>query len=803
MLGFVLYLAACGLLTGSEAMYQTFTSPGEVNISSCPITYFGQRYEKVFVSLKANTFAFCFTDAFSPGSSNNCILMSGGPADRGELEVFSRVIPFGSGVHKLLPDLESVGECVNVIALKDNKEAEIQQVELGNFGSQAILGIKTFTGYPNSAVDAVSQVNGQTVSSETFQTAETINGVITDISGCRLSGVVYKTNTTDVPNTCSTVVCGPSGVARVVSKCGPMQRCQGGRCVQSSTCTVAASAVIDFSGRVHTVPDRCGYTLLSPGSIPGLKVHGLFKERRRADVSFLDRVVLKLDKGSVEVVLEQGRVKLNGKVLELNATAQEFSGVELSKDQMGATAKVSSSSHAVTVFFDGDKALIQITGPKGTVQGLCGDNSGDFSGEKASEYSSSGCEVQHTDPADTNVDCGAATKWCNLLKQAPFSACNVHIDPEPFITACNKTLCEYPAVDGLKCKSLETYAMLCGRTGNVTLEDWRKKTGCSAQPSCQDKVCSDHEFCGELHIGGRPRCLCRAIFASKYRSENSYGEPTVCEHKSATVKLASCLLAEHGIDSSVLHLNDQTCRGEKDEETHMVKFHFDNRNTCGTVVQANDSRVIYKNTIMTQNVSTHGSIYRHDHMHVDFSCYYNQPDVKSMAVKLKHSAVDQHITSGAWSYNLTMKGYIDPQLSTPIESSTGIDLDERIWVELKTEGLDENLVHVVTQSCWATEQPSPDGTLRYNLIVNGCPNPADDTVRVENNGKTTHNQFSFNSFQFSGSTGDVYLHCKVQLCVKEGNNCEPTCHRSGRWRRSIMSGSNDENPALISMAWTS
>ena len=67
---------------------------------------------------------------------------------------------------------------------------------------------------------------------------------------------------------------------------------------------------------------------------------------------------------------------------------------------------------------------------------------------------------------------------CNLLKQAPFTACNKHVDPEPFITACTRTLCKYPAVDGLKCQSLEAYARACSHQSNVTVKNWRKKTKC-------------------------------------------------------------------------------------------------------------------------------------------------------------------------------------------------------------------------------------------------------------------------------------------------------------------------------------
>ncbi|CAK6968421.1 alpha-tectorin-like, partial [Scomber scombrus] len=59
------------------------------------------------------------------------------------------------------------------------------------------------------------------------------------------------------------------------------------------------------------------------------------------------------------------------------------------------------------------------------------------------------------------------------------------------------------------------------------------------------------------------------------------------------------------------------------------------------------------------------------------------------------------------------------------------------------------------------------------LVLSSCPSSADKTVKVEGNGLGTSNYFSFNMFQFSGKDGDVYLHCKLNLCVKKGNTCTP------------------------------
>uniref|UniRef100_A0A8D3ACZ4 ZP domain-containing protein n=1 Tax=Scophthalmus maximus TaxID=52904 RepID=A0A8D3ACZ4_SCOMX len=728
----------------SAATSQNFSSSGEMNITSCPITYYGQMYEKVYVNSQQSEVRIFYGDLFCP------VLFG----------VFSR------SWSEFTPLLNRL--CVLSISC-----CQIEQVELGNFGTQAILAIKTYSGYTH--VDVVSIMYME-------------------------AGEVYKTNTTvRYPNICSTVTCDVSGVATAISDCGPLEHCDGnGSCVLNHMCTATGSTVIDFAGRVHSVQDRCGYTLFRSSLIPGFQVLGMFQERRRRDVSFMERVMLELASG-VQISLEQG-----SRVLVSHLLPQSLH-VELSKDQSGVTAKISAFNYTASVLFDGSTALIHMKGPRGThVHGLCGNPSRTLSEEKVSEQSPTGCETQYVDLVDPTINCNATTKWCNLLKQAPFTACNMYIDPEPFIAACTQMLCNYPPVDGLKCQFLEAYIRSCSIHHNITVEGWKSQTGCSAfrQDSCQDRFCSDHEFCGVRSYSGQTGCICRAIFASKYQSTSSFGEPTACAHKAASLTLAKCLLEDKAIDFSVLHLNDEACKGEMDNKTHMVTFNFDSNNPCGTVVMANNSQIIYKNTIMTRNSSTFDMINRHNPVHIDFSCFYSKPDIKNLGFKLKDSSVTQRIASGEWIYNLTMKAYSSPETNEAFQVKDDVQVDQKIWVKLKTEGLDDKMVVAVTDSCWATDQPAETGTLRYDLIINGCPNPADSTVKVEDNGWGTSNSFSFNTFQFIGTNGQVFLHCKVELCVRKGNVCIPRCGQAERRRRSALSKNKDENPALIQLAWT-
>ncbi|XP_029300270.1 kielin/chordin-like protein [Cottoperca gobio] len=260
-----------------------------------------------------------------------------------------------------------------------------------------------------------------------------------------------------------------------------MQSCLGNNmCTDSVVCTVTGSTVIDFFHRALPVPDRCTYTLMKPQGSSEFTLLAAFQERRRKDVPLLDHLILLLPGPSAKLYLEQGgRVRMDEETLTLNSTAQTFHGVELSKDQTGVTATLPFSN--MTLFFDGNTVHVQ--GPTEAFEGLCGNPTSFNSiftlvGQKSSLFSQQSCQIQHNDTVDNSVNCNCSTEHCQLMRQAPFTACHSYIDPEPYITACTDTLCKYPSVDNMKCQFVEAYAKSCILRNNVTLEGWRALTGC-------------------------------------------------------------------------------------------------------------------------------------------------------------------------------------------------------------------------------------------------------------------------------------------------------------------------------------
>uniref|UniRef100_A0A3P8QCW1 ZP domain-containing protein n=1 Tax=Astatotilapia calliptera TaxID=8154 RepID=A0A3P8QCW1_ASTCA len=734
-------LCLCALIALTSA--QTFTESSVVNISSCPITYYGQQYEQLYVNITSGNVTVCFNGFFSPETGGDCIV---------ERSLGAEQFYYYIMLQPSTADVDYVRQYFPTI-----------QNSLERYFLISFPHVSVFLYHIVKSDWCQMYRPGTVISSE--------------------------------PQTCFSFTCNETAVLNT-SSCGALERCQGnGICVLdtmlASTCTVTGPTVIDVHGQINSIQDRCAYSLFSTPSLPDFHVLGNFRDRRRKDVSFLDSVTLRV--GGHYIHLEQGgRVQLDDSTLTLSSSPQLVHGVQLSKDQTGVTAEL--SNLIISVFFDGNTAQIHLEGPAGSsVEGLCGNSSSSLSDLRLSEYSSTSCEMQYSEPADTTIDCTSVTE----RREAPFSSCNTDIDPEPYITACTDTLCKYPAVDGLNCQFLKAYARACS-LHNHALDGWTSNTGCSSEAFCQDRTCSDHEFCGEKTVGGDTRCFCRAIFASKYQAINSLGDATVCMQDSASVTLVGCLLEDKGIDYSALHLNDPTCRGRVDELTHMVTFSFNSSNSCGTVVTTNNSQVIYKNTIMNQNSSS-DIITRHDQVSIDFSCVQTQADIKTATFRIRDSSVIQHITSGVWDYTLTMCATTDVGHTQAVQSSTEVQLIQKIRVQLKTDGLDGDVVVVVTDSCWATDQPSTNSTPRYDLIINGCANPADQTVQVEDNGLGTSNYFSFSMFQFTGSSGEVYLHCELHLCPKQ-NNCVPTCPAGARRRRSARS--KYEGEAFVSMAWT-
>ncbi|XP_054656204.1 uncharacterized protein LOC129194813 isoform X2 [Dunckerocampus dactyliophorus] len=741
------------LLPGEVAGDEVFSGPAVLNVSSCPVSYYGGTFSQIYVNYTGGIVVLCFDGYYDPSKSGDCVLATtyvndvirvqsdaGGSSD--------------SDIRANLP-ISNAAKCVVFLFVDDS--------------------------------DLRLLAHGSTQTSEEIAYSLLRTTHYFDVSGCRHAGVIYKPGALAINSLmCFYLSCNATS-GLTVNECSPLEICRNRECFLRLQCTVAGPSIIDFYGNVNAIPDRCGYTLLSLDATPGESLVAEFREHRRKDVSMLDSLLLIQREANNTIIMEQ-----DGNIQDDNSTLTDSI---LFKSLIGIIGNFFWSHYEVFFLFDGHRTQIFLEGPPGGVpplQGLCG-NSSDFQASKVITSSPSGCESLHSDTEDSTIDCNAMTKRCNLMKEAAFEFCHNHIDPEPYIQACTDTLCRYPALDGFDCHFLVSYGTACESRVSRP-DDWRSAVNCSLSNAfCQDRDCKDHEFCG-FAVQGQPGCYCRAFFAEPYRTTHTYGQ-LACNDNTASLTLVGCLLEDNGINYTNLHLNDDTCRGHLDNDTHIVHFLFNSSNTCGTNITTDYSQVIFQNAVQQSSAS--------ETVHIDFSCVFTQPaDQLTLSFGIQDKSVGQTIKSGSLEYNLTMRAYEDADHRRLLDWNSEIQLNQKVWMKLTAEVLDGKLLAIVIDSCWATKEATGDGSPRYNLLKSGCAIRDDSKVTVTANGVGGSSHFSFNMFRFSHNAGPIYLHCRVVLCPKETHQCVPNCERGFGRRRRARSMHDDSDTTHISMMWT-
>lgn len=83
-----------------------------------------------------------------------------------------------------------------------------------------------------------------------------------------------------------------------------------------------------------------------------------------------------------------------------------------------------------------------------------------------------------------------------------------------------------------------------------------------------------------------------------------------------------------------------------------------------------------------------------------------------------HSIVRKKLPSGHGLYHMRMIPYQDPGFRFPLTSNNNIEMeiDQRMYVEVRTEGVDQRQIATILDSCWATPVNVPNYPVRWDLI---------------------------------------------------------------------------------------
>lgn len=83
------------------------------------------------------------------------------------------------------------------------------------------------------------------------------------------------------------------------------------------------------------------------------------------------------------------------------------------------------------------------------------------------------------------------------------------------------------------------------------------------------------------------------------------------------------------------------------------------------------------------------------------------------------SIVNKRHPSGLGHYHLRMIPYRDPGFHFPLTRSRNLEMeiDERLYIEVQTQGIDERQISTILDSCWATPVNDASYPVRWDLIT--------------------------------------------------------------------------------------
>ncbi|XP_019127471.2 alpha-tectorin-like [Larimichthys crocea] len=625
--------------------------------------------------------------------------------------------------------------------------------------------------------------------------------------GCQYDGFYYNAGESFWTDGCSQrCEChAPNDLRCSAESCTPVQECiirdgQLGCFDAMTTCTVWGDPhYVTFDGALAHFQGTCSYIITESVSHRDneiqFQVAATNNHRGNNRVSFVSAVDIYLSNQPESAYIRIGpnkRVQVNGSEVSLPTAAGTLAQVV----RQGSYIVVDAVDF--TVQFDGRSTLLvrMPQNRRNRVKGMCGNfnnnpaddkvlpngttarNDNDFGHSWKASTSQPGCGSTDERNGDGLNDCRFVEEYSELCSvitntSGPFSDCHLHSDPRPFFSSCVYDLCLYTPANGMLCSAISAYERICSVLG-LNITEWRSDLRCSESDPCEQLNCTEYEWCGQKD--GVYGCFCDEHHHR--RNNESYDSSITCVSSSGTMSVSRCQLFEAGFHSSALHLREESCTGNL-QDGRLI-FNFDNDDQlCGTVLRSNGTHFIYENTIQGDVDPHEGLISRQRNIHLRFCCEYPLTQALSMAVGINpvESIVSKKLPSGRGQFHTRMIPYEDAGFRFPLTSNTNIamEVDERLYVEVRTEGVDQRQISTILDSCWATPVNLAGYPVRWDLITEECPNQEDGTVDLVQNGISTVARFSFRMFTFTNFSS-IYLHCQVHLCLLRHNNCSAHCY---------------------------
>ncbi|XP_061754985.1 alpha-tectorin [Nerophis ophidion] len=356
-----------------------------------------------------------------------------------------------------------------------------------------------------------------------------------------------------------------------------------------------------------------------------------------------------------------------------------------------------------------------------------------------------------------------------------FQPCHGLLDPRPYYQSCYLDGC-YNQRKAQVCGSLAAYAEACRSMGTLTTR-WITQENCSEwiYDPCATETCTN--FTCEQENGG-DLCGCPELPSSPGGGDDVIEAEVTCRHARMEVSISKCKLFQLGFERGDVRINDEHCAAMEGED--YISFHINNtKGHCGSIVQSNNTHIVYKNTVWIESVNNTGNVITRDKtINVAFSCAYELDLRISLETVLKPilSVINLALPTQGGNFITKMALYKNSTYRHPYrEGEAVLSTRDILYVGVFVDGADENQLHLVVNTCWATPSRNSSDRPRYVIIERGCPNVKDNTIGMAENGVSLTCRFHVTVFKFIGDYDEVHLHCDVSLCDADRSACKVNC----------------------------
>ncbi|XP_061668544.1 uncharacterized protein LOC133496695 [Syngnathoides biaculeatus] len=269
---------------------------------------------------------------------------------------------------------------------------------------------------------------------------------------------------------------------------------------------------------------------------------------------------------------------------------------------------------------------------------------------------------------------------------------------------------------------------------------------------------------------------------------------TVCLPNGTITAVAVKLASVPSLNPSQLTLLDPKCGPAYSNERYAY-FVFTG-NTCGTTRKFLSNAMLYENEISLPETLVRPKRNRSNdepHYTLSIACYYDVNASHSVAFRTRPRRNDPYAENGRGELQVVLRLAVDDSYSEFYSSPDypiSKYLQQPLYFEVALMSSSNPKVSLELETCWATVDKDRKSKPRWNLIINGCPNPVDpsqvvfhpvwENDRVE---YPSHvKRFEVRMFAFAEDQNNLneqlYVHCDVEICDSR-NRLSEACKK--RW----------------------